>query len=190
MRIPNHFRRRLLHWANENHCRARPFDFGIGPHDDYYLLRWYVVRKGRRWARLSVRERDALLDERDSESGGGVNVYIHRFLRSDDDRALHDHPWPWATLLLDGQYLEHLPASPDEPAGPTRVEHRQPGDLVCRLNAERPHRIELIDGQPATTLFITGRRRREWGFWCGHGWRHWRMFTDPKDSGQKGRGCD
>ena len=36
------------------------------------------------------------------------NVYLHRFLRSDDDRALHDHPWPSLSILLHGSYREHV----------------------------------------------------------------------------------
>jgi hypothetical protein len=40
----------------------------------------------------------------------GVRWYLHRFVRSDPDRGLHDHPWPWAgSVLLFGHYREQLP---------------------------------------------------------------------------------
>lgn len=35
------------------------------------------------------------------------NVYLHYFVHGDDDRALHDHPWQSASLLLEGRYREH-----------------------------------------------------------------------------------
>ena len=62
------------------------------------------------------------------------------------------------------------------------------GDVVMRYNAARPHRIELIDHRPTTTLFLTGRKRREWGFYCRQGWRHWRNFTATDGRGGS-RGC-
>lgn len=36
------------------------------------------------------------------------NVFLHRFLKSDSD-DLHDHPWPFATLILKGGYWEWRP---------------------------------------------------------------------------------
>jgi hypothetical protein len=37
----------------------------------------------------------------------GVRFYLHRFVGSDPDRGLHDHPWPWAgSVVLSGWYWE------------------------------------------------------------------------------------
>lgn len=37
----------------------------------------------------------------------GVRFYLHRFVGSDPDRGLHDHPWPWAgSVVLHGFYYE------------------------------------------------------------------------------------
>lgn len=58
-------------------------DFVIGGHDNPYLLRWHLI------------PRNAVF-----------NIYLHKFLRDDDDRALHDHPWPWCSILLRGEYAE------------------------------------------------------------------------------------
>lgn len=49
-----------------------------------YLTRWHVLPRNK-W----------------------LNVYLHRFVHGDDDRALHDHPWHSASLILDGRYIEH-----------------------------------------------------------------------------------
>jgi hypothetical protein len=51
------------------------------------------------------------------------------------------------------------------------------------------HRLELINGHPAETLFITGPKVRDWGFHCPNGWVHWRDFVANDGIGAIGRGC-
>ena len=36
------------------------------------------------------------------------NVFLHKFLKGDPD-DVHDHPWPYATLILKGGYYEYTP---------------------------------------------------------------------------------
>ena len=140
----------------------RPADQVIGGPARPYMLRWFVIPRNRFF-----------------------NIYLHHFLRSDDDRALHDHPWWNLSILLRGEYLEHTR---------DHVRLRRRGYVVLR-RATCAHRIELIQtleglGRPVWTLFLTGPKIRSWGFHCPQGWRHWREFTDPKDVGAVGRGCD
>jgi len=52
--------------------------------------------------------------------------------------------------------------------------------LVFR-RPETPHRVELIDGRPSVSLFITGPRVRQWGFHCPNGWVHWKKFVDASE---------
>jgi hypothetical protein len=136
-------------------------DVLIGMPGDTYMQRWWVIPRNRVF-----------------------NIYLHHFLRSDDDRALHDHPWWNASILLEGQYTEHTIA-----AGGVqhRVTYKQ-GAIKLR-GATYAHRIELTEG-PCWSLFITGPTIREWGFHCPAGWRPWRQFVDTKNSGQIGKGCD
>jgi hypothetical protein len=152
--------RRLLHITDR--CSKRDPDFVIGGHERPYLRRWFVIPRNR-W----------------------MNIYIHHFLRSDDDRALHDHPWVNCSILLRGTYVEHRIADGG-------VHHRtllRAGDIVLRW-AKDAHRIE-IDAGDAWTLFITGPVVRSWGFHCPAGWVHWREFTNPADGGATiGRGCE
>jgi hypothetical protein len=116
------------------------------------------------------------------------NIYLHKFLRDDDDRALHDHPWISLSIVLRGGYIEHMPGA---------IKRRKAGQVVFR-RATHAHRVELLrDGfclaeevVPAWTLFITGPKVREWGFHCPQGWRHWKDFTAPGDSSRVGRGCE
>lgn len=102
------------------------------------------------------------------------NIYLHHFLKSDYDRALHDHPWWSISFILKGEYKEHTPK------GKPKI--YRAGNIKLR-GAKYTHRIELHKG-PCWTLFITGPRVREWGFFCKDGWRHFEEFL--KD----GKGCD
>lgn len=107
-----------------------------------------------------------------------LNIYIHKFIASDDPRAQHDHPYANMSVILKGRYLEHR--------GPHR--HMRRAFVPILRKASQPHRVELIDG-PVWTLFITGPRVREWGFHCKSGWKHWRDFVDPDDINKVGPGC-
>jgi hypothetical protein len=107
------------------------------------------------------------------------NVYLHDIRRSDDDRAFHDHPWPNTSFLILGSYIEHTPEG---------TFTRRAGDVVKRP-ANALHRLEVIPGERAISLFLTGAIEREWGFDCQHGWVHWKDFTNPADSSKVGRGC-
>ncbi|MDR7102970.1 hypothetical protein [Croceicoccus sp. BE223] len=107
------------------------------------------------------------------------NVYLHEIRKSDDDRALHDHPWDNVSFLLAGGYIEHTPEG---------AYQRQVGDVVQR-RAEAMHRLEVAAGLSAVSLFITGPKVREWGFACGQGWVRWQDFTNAADPSQIGRGC-
>jgi hypothetical protein len=139
---------------------SRAPDFVIGQPGNDYLRRWFVIPRNRFF-----------------------NVYLHHFIRSDDDRALHDHPWWNVSLLLDGEYVEHtIPAG-----GVNRRILYRGGDLKFR-SARYAHRVELTAGA-CWSLFITGPRVRDWGFHCPLGWVPWQKFTAPDNPGEIGRGC-
>lgn len=139
----------------------RPPDVIIGGAADPYMRRWWVIPRNRIF-----------------------NIYLHHFMRSDDDRALHDHPWWNLSILLVGRYAEHT----IDAGGVNVFTVRRAGQWKFR-RASHAHRIELTHG-PCWTLFITGPNIRSWGFHCPKGWVHWREFTNPADGGKTvGRGC-
>lgn len=84
-------------------------------------------------------------------------LYLHRFLASDPDRGLHDHPWPWAiSLLLAGAYREIRPGG---------ARRRGPASIALIRGHER-HRV-LLEEREAWTLFAHGPKTKGWGFWRG-----------------------
>ena len=92
------------------------------------------------------------------------NVFLHKFLKGDPD-DLHDHPWPYATVILKGGYYEWIPGHLDE-KGQWNCEVRKwrgPGHIrTCSANSF--HRVELKPGVECWTLFMPGPQTREWGF--------------------------
>jgi hypothetical protein len=116
-----------------------------------YLERYYIFLKDRTWFPF--------------------NAFIHKFLKSDPD-DVHDHPWPYFTLILAGGYWEWIPKinTLGEQWGEYRV-WRGPGH--CRMcRAESYHRIELDPNITAWTLFMPGPQKREWGFLVNNKWTH------------------
>lgn len=135
----------------------------IGGKDDPYLFRWHMIPRN-----------------------GLCNVYLHYFMRSDDDRALHDHPYANLSLLLWGSYTEHT----IEAGGINVRVHRRSGTWKLR-RATDAHRIELTHGH-CWTLFITGPRLRDWGFHCSRaGWVSHERYAavDADGSYVVGAGC-
>ena len=90
------------------------------------------------------------------------NIFLHKFLKSDPD-DLHDHPWPYFTLILKGGYWEHVHVFGPEYPNTTKKVWRGPGHFrFC--SAKTYHRIELEPGVTAWTLFVPGPQQRDWGF--------------------------
>lgn len=94
------------------------------------------------------------------------NVFLHKFLKGDPD-DLHDHPWPYATLILRGGYYEYVPEFDNKGIKISeRCYWRGAGHFrTCR--ADSFHRIELKPGVECWTLFMPGRHQRDWGFLTG-----------------------
>lgn len=148
--------------------------FVIGTDENPYLLRWFLIPKNRIF-----------------------NIYLHKFCRSDDDRALHDHPWLFnASFLLRGDYIEHSFVDPKNwQSNPMQWQDlRKEGARKFRFG-RAPHRIQLLTDEtgkekPVWTIFITGPKLWRWGFYCPKGWKLWEKFVDKREGGNHvGEGC-
>lgn len=93
-----------------------------------------------------------------------LSIFLHHLRQSDEDRALHDHPWSFITVLLSGGYWEHTPTE--------RLWRRR--FSVLFRPAEWQHRLEL--DQPVWTLVFKFRSRRDWGFIMADGWHRWNEY--------------
>lgn len=83
----------------------------------------------------------------------GFNVVIHHFHKSDTP-VFHDHPWPFVSVVLNGEYLEHTPLC---------MYLRTPGSKVYR-RAKDLHWVELVPGEEVWTMVLMGTRERSWNF--------------------------
>ena len=84
---------------------------------------------------------------------------LHEILRSDDDRAGHDHPWSNTSYIIDGGYDEVVYYR-DQPWQEAHVLSRKPGEWVSR-DARNTHRLIVPAGGRCVSLFLTGPKVRE-----------------------------
>jgi hypothetical protein len=109
------------------------------------------------------------------------NVFLHKFLKSDPD-DVHDHPWPYATLILKGGYWEWIPQfnSAGQKIGEVAA-WRGPGHF--RISPARSyHRIELDPAVTAWTLFMPGPKQKDWGFLVRNQWIQWEEYLKQRKS--------
>jgi hypothetical protein len=124
-----------------------------------YLERYYIFLKDRKYFPF--------------------NVFIHKFLKSDPD-DVHDHPWPYATLILKGGYYEWVPVFDTLGRKIGEIQHwRSPGHFrIC--SATSYHRIELDPNVECWTMFMPGPQKREWGFLVKNEWIHNEKYLAEK----------
>ena len=106
--------------------------------NELYLTRYYVIKKPFSWF---------------------PGIYIHYFHSGDNDLELHDHPWSRSfSIILKGSYREEYRIN-------NSVSSRilSPGNINF-VSGSKFHRVDLLDKQ-VWTLFISGPRVKDWGFW-------------------------
>lgn len=123
-----------------------------------YLRRWFLTP----WSR----------DDHPLKKNRLPNTYLHNMQQSDFDRNLHCHPWDNVSIGIWGSYIEHVFERPpiEGLELPRVIQKLRRAPFIVRRKAELAHRLELLprgDGtvKPCWTIFITWRKRREWGFW-------------------------
>ena len=129
--------------------------------DEPYLERYYLFLKDRAWFPF--------------------NVFLHKFLKSDPD-DVHDHPWPYFTVILRGGYWEWVPQFNSQGQKIAEIAHwRAPGHFRwCSANSY--HRIELDPGVTCWTLFMPGPKKRDWGFLVRGQWIQWEQYLKMRKS--------
>lgn len=105
-------------------------------------------------------------------------VYLHRFLASDEDFDLHNHPWEATSIILAGGYVEErrvedsvafwltfggVTGKVKEPCFRVLTVEYDPGD-INPLRAGTFHRVTLKE-HDCWTVIRVGKRVQSWGFW-------------------------
>lgn len=114
-----------------------------------YLERYYIFLKDRKWFPF--------------------NMFVHKFLKSDPDEV-HDHPWPYCTIILRGGYWEWTPVLGPNGRVLGEVQQWKGAGQIRFGRSTDYHRIELEPGITPWTLFIPGPKLRDWGFLVKNKW--------------------
>lgn len=179
----------------------RPPDFTIGRTDDAYMHRWYIIPRNR-WFNIYLHNM-----KRDDDD---VGLHDHPWWNI--SIVLKGGYWEVTPKYPE---LIRYSRSPHIYQVHKRL-WRRPGSIIFR-RATDAHRLELewdrvVDARneaaakvggsfllnntwprrkvSSWSLFITGRNKRTWGFWCPSGWRPHTAAVRKTDTGNEvGFGC-
>lgn len=155
---------------------------GSGPeqHQGWWLIAWRkldLVHDGRPFLRRLGFD---LFGDR-------IGIYLHHITGADPGKDLHDHPWPFLTVVLSGAYTEEWTDTADTDHGRVLVSDGERCFQWANLRRTWPrghfrivgehfaHRI--TSAEPGTyTLVLRLPKRRDWGFYLPDGWVWWRDY--------------
>lgn len=94
----------------------------------------------------------------------GRQVWLHRFLRNDSERHVHDHPFAALSVVLTGGYTEEI-ATPfaDDFHLCDFVDRRAPA--LNWIGARKRHRIVSVAPNTWTLMLVGRRHGRGWWFY-------------------------
>lgn len=93
---------------------------------------------------------------------GEKTLFLHRFLDSDSDRGIHDHPWDSKSFILAGGYWEKRLITQNF-VDKVIIRDIKPFSFNI-IGKNDFHQIILKEKTPAWTLFYHGTRVKHWGF--------------------------
>jgi len=143
--------------------------------------------------RLTLRHAGrAFLDRRGFECRW-FGIYLHRIDAPDPGRDLHDHPWPFVSIILRGGYEEKYADTREAPFLALAAEQNErcvgPDRATCRRGFRTGWAVGSIHRMPLTmchrivavhpgtmTLVLRGRKSRQWGFYQPIGWVSHRRY--------------
>ena len=102
-------------------------------------------------------------------------ILWHKFVGSDDP-CPHDHPWPFASVILKGSYLEYAPVEDAAHFRSFMLPTKYGRWSVLFRPAWWVHRVEITEN-PTYTLVVHGPKQRSWGFFTRSGWIHWSKYS-------------
>lgn len=113
----------------------------------------------------------------------GYSIRIHKWYRSDDKRYMHNHPWWFITFVIKGSYK-------DVSLGLFKDIYQNDYLKRFHIRYRKPnhtHYVEIPKGG-CTTILITGRKNKQWGFWVNKRYlrinRYFKRYGHPPCSEQ------
>lgn len=114
----------------------------------------------------------------------GYSIRLHKWIRSDDSRYMHNHSWWFVTLVLKGSYIdvsektfvkEHLDLTYKSNGDRNTHIYKDKKEVKDHLkrwsiryrSAYHTHYVSIPKGG-CWTLLITGRPKNKWGFWINN----------------------
>src|SRR6266498_4159033 len=152
----------MMRWILERLSRLfRERIIGARADGKPYLSRFYIFGGPRTWSSIGQNEGESY-----GWSWLPFNIMLHKFHMSDDDSALHNHPWKWSySLILAGGYVEERRINNYTNVHSTFLTWRvfRPWQWNS-IKADDFHRVDLIE-KDCWTLFIAGPKSQSWKFW-------------------------
>ncbi|OEO24033.1 hypothetical protein AX279_19560 [Pseudomonas sp. J237] len=137
-------------------------------HLDGYMLRWWVFNPYDAETHVA------------RYSWCPWSIRVHRILREDLGRHLHDHPWNARTIILSGWYEEQRLG--DWLAGQVLIPYTRRAGCTAKLNFNEYHHISKVSPGGVFTLFITGPKQGTWGFLVDGVKVEWRRYLGHEDA--------
>lgn len=107
-------------------------------------------------------------------------IYVHQICKSDEDRDPHDHPWSFASCILEGAYQEDSWYPPNFDKRNSNTYYS--GDVI-EHEAEDAHKLTLISKEVWTLVFTSGRERL-FGYQTKDGWVDFKTYRQLKNEGK------
>ena len=101
----------------------------------------------------------------------GTQHWLHRFVRDDDERYMHTHPWTAYARLLVGRYTERTPAG----------DRNYAAGEVNYITPDKAHRIITVKPDTWTLMTVLPGRCEAWHFLGDNEGDHVEMKSSPTD---------
>ena len=106
-----------------------------------------------------------------------LSLYLHKIHRPDVEPDPHDHPWPFASLVLLGGYREVT--WPDKHNDSHRFS-RYRARFSVRLTRRRAAHMITEVRSPLWTLVLAGPDKGEWGYYQRGEYTRWQDYFSPE----------
>ncbi len=98
------------------------------------------------------------------------SIRVHQWIRGDDKRFMHDHPWHFITLVVRGSYTDVSQRIVGEykfPNGPTLYPTEFIRDKLTAgsIRFRRASHSHYVETSGAWTVLLCSMPVRQWGFW-------------------------